>query len=240
MTSRQHTALDELLHSGEGFAEVLGLLDARRLVTELTEGLREGRATESQRREAEVDMVDRVCGVRNEHRGEDLLHVRDLTDSADDDGAWAQDLLPVRVLLRHRERVLTRGDIDAERDREVRSSLYGVVETSIFALIAAGPHPVGAEGNTLEAVGKGRKDNVRQCLSDGELATSDRIYQCCHGSVTDRGSDTCTATEVDCHSTAVAQGELDLTLTLLASYTARDGAVDLVRQPVLTSNTLLL
>ena len=58
--------------------------------------------------------------------------------------------------------------------------------------------------------------------------------------MTDRGSDTGTATEVNCHSTAVAQGELDLTLTLLASYTARDGAVDLVRQPVLTSDTLLL
>ena len=185
-------------------------------------------------------MVDRVCGIRDEHRGEDLLHVRDLTDSADDDGAWAQDLLPVRVLLRHRERVLTRGDIDAKRDREVRSSLYGVVETSIFALIAAGPHPVGAEGNTLEAVGKGCEDDVRQCLSDGELATSDGVYQRCYGSVTDRGSDTCTATEVDSHSTAVAQGELDLTLTLLASHTPRDGAVDLVRQPVLTSDTLLL
>ena len=185
-------------------------------------------------------MIDRVCGIRDEHRGEDLLHVRDLTDSADDDGAWAQDLLAVGVLLRHGERVLTRGDIDAERDCEVRSSLYRVVETSIFALIAAGPHPVGTEGNTLEAVGKGRKDNVRQCLSDGELATSYGVYQCCYGSVTDRGSDTSTATEVDSHSTAVAQGQLDLTLTLLASYTARDGAVDLVRQPVLTSDPLLL
>ena len=58
--------------------------------------------------------------------------------------------------------------------------------------------------------------------------------------MTDRGSDTCTAAEVHSHSTAVAQGQLDLTLTLLASYTARDGAVDLVRQPVLTSDPLLL
>ena len=240
MTSRQHTALDELLHSGEGFAEVLRLLDTGRLITELTEGLREGRATESQRREAEVDMIDRVCGIRDEHRGEDFLHVRDFTDSADDDGAWAQDLLPVRVLLRHGERVLTRRDIDAKRDREVRSSLYGVIETSIFALIATGPHPVGAEGNALKAVGKGCKDNVRQRLSDGELATSDGIYQRCYGCVTDRGSDTCAAAEVDCHSTAVAQGQLDLTLALLASYTTRDGAVDLVRQPVLTSDSLLL
>ena len=206
MTSRQHTALDELLHSGEGFAEVLRLLDTGRLVTELTEGLREGRATERQRREAEVDMIDRVCGIRDEHRGEDLLHVRDLTDSADDDGAWAQDLLAVGVLLRHRERVLTRGDIDAERDRKVRSSLYRVVETSIFALIATGPHPVGTEGNALKAVGKGGKDDIRQRLCDGKLATSDRIYQRCYRSVTDRGSDTSTATEVDGHSTAVAQG----------------------------------
>ena len=58
--------------------------------------------------------------------------------------------------------------------------------------------------------------------------------------MTDRGSDTCTTAEVNCHSTAVAQGQLDLTLTLLASYTARDGAVNLVRQPVLTSDPLLL
>ena len=151
-------------------------------------------------------MIDRVCGVRDKHRGEDLLHVRDLTDSADDDGAWAQDLLAVGVLLRHGERVLTRGDIDTKRDREVRSSLYGVVETSIFALIAAGPHPVGAEGNTLEAVGKGGEDNVCQRLSDGKLTTSYRVYQRCYGSVTDRGSDTSTTTEVDGHSTAVAQG----------------------------------
>ena len=49
MTSRQYTALDEFLHSGEGFAEVLGLLDARRLVTELTQCLRQSRATERQR-----------------------------------------------------------------------------------------------------------------------------------------------------------------------------------------------
>ena len=58
--------------------------------------------------------------------------------------------------------------------------------------------------------------------------------------MTDRGSDTSTATEVDGHSTTIAQGQLDLTLTLLASHTARDGAVDLIRQPVLTSDTLLL
>ena len=68
MTSRQHTALDELLHSGEGFAEVFGLLDTGRLVTELTQSLCQSRTTESQRREAEVDMIDRVCGIRDEHR----------------------------------------------------------------------------------------------------------------------------------------------------------------------------
>ena len=68
MTCRQHTALDELLHSGEGFAEVFGLLDARRLITELTQCLCQSRATERQRREAEVNMIDRVCGVRDEYR----------------------------------------------------------------------------------------------------------------------------------------------------------------------------
>ena len=55
-----------------------------------------------------------------------------------------------------------------------------------------------------------------------------------------RSSDPRAATEVHCHSTAVAQGKLDFPLTLLACYTPCDGAVDLVRQPVLTGNTLLL
>ena len=68
VTSRQYTALDEFLHSGEGFAEVFGLLDAGRLITELTQCLCQSRTTESQRRETEVDMIDRVCGIHDEHR----------------------------------------------------------------------------------------------------------------------------------------------------------------------------
>ena len=55
-----------------------------------------------------------------------------------------------------------------------------------------------------------------------------------------RSSDPRVATEVHRHSTAVAQGELNFPLTLLACHTPCDGAVDLVRQPVLTSYTLLL
>ena len=55
-----------------------------------------------------------------------------------------------------------------------------------------------------------------------------------------RSSDPRAATEVHCHSTAVAQRELNFPLTLLACHTSCDGAVDLVCQPVLTSYTLLL
>ena len=55
-----------------------------------------------------------------------------------------------------------------------------------------------------------------------------------------RSSDPRASAEVHCHSTAVAQGKLNFPLTLLACHTPCDGAVDLVRQPVFTGNTLLL
>ena len=40
MPCGEYATLEELLHSGEGLAEVFGLLDSWRLVTELTKGLR--------------------------------------------------------------------------------------------------------------------------------------------------------------------------------------------------------
>ena len=49
-----------------------------------------------------------------------------------------------------------------------------------------------------------------------------------------------TPSEVHSYSTTVTQGELDLTLALLAGDTSRDGAVCFIRQPVLTSNPLKL
>ena len=54
--------------------------------------------------------------------------------------------------------------------------------------------------------------------------------------MTDSSSDTLVATIVQSHSTAVAQWQLQFTLTLLTSHAASHTTVYLVGQPVLTSN----
>ena len=56
----------------------------------------------------------------------------------------------------------------------------------------------------------------------------------------DRSSDPRLASEVHGHDTTVTQGELYRPLTLLACHTTRDGAIDLVGQPILTGDTLEL
>ena len=56
----------------------------------------------------------------------------------------------------------------------------------------------------------------------------------------DGGSDPRLAPEVYGHDPAVTQGELYRPLTLLACHTTRDGAIDLVGQPILTSYSLEL
>ena len=58
--------------------------------------------------------------------------------------------------------------------------------------------------------------------------------------MTDSCCDTLVATVVQSHSTAVAQRQLQFTLTLLASYTTSHTTVYLVGQPVLTSYSFQL
>ncbi len=58
--------------------------------------------------------------------------------------------------------------------------------------------------------------------------------------MTQGGGDTLLATIVEGDDTTVAQRQLDLTLTLLTGNLTRHRAVDLIRQPVLTSHSLQL
>ena len=58
--------------------------------------------------------------------------------------------------------------------------------------------------------------------------------------MSDGGGNTGLASEVHGHDTTVTQGELYRPLTLLACHTTRDGAIDLVGQPILTGDTLEL
>ena len=67
VTCDQHTTLEELLDSSEGFTEVFGLFDTGCFVPELTQRLCQSRPTEGKGSKAEVDMVDRVVGTGQEY-----------------------------------------------------------------------------------------------------------------------------------------------------------------------------
>ena len=58
--------------------------------------------------------------------------------------------------------------------------------------------------------------------------------------MTNSSSHTLSATVVESYYTAVAQGQLKFTLTLLASNLTCNGAVYLVGEPILTCNRLYL
>ena len=153
-------------------------------------------------------MVDGILGIEAQHGREDLLDLRDLSHSADDDRAGAEHLGAVGVLLRHGQRVLTRGDVDAERDRQIRGRLYGIVETSVLTWVAAGPHPVGTQRDALQPVGQRGEDDIGQRLGDRQLRARYGVDQRGGWGVPDRGRHTRATAEVHSHSPAVAQRQL--------------------------------
>ena len=114
MPSDEGSTPQKLLHRSEGLTEVFGLPDVGCLVSHLSEHLGKGRPAKGERSKAEVNMIERIARVGDEDGREYLLHVRDFTHRTDDHCPWAKDTRPVGVLLRHRERVLAGGDVDAK------------------------------------------------------------------------------------------------------------------------------
>ena len=58
VTSHNPTLFDELLDSHEGISEILGVLNCRHIIANLTQTLSEGRTTEALLVEREVDMIE--------------------------------------------------------------------------------------------------------------------------------------------------------------------------------------
>ena len=77
-------------------------------------------------------------------RRDDLANVAYLSAGRDDDRTRS-DHLVVAILLGHGQRVFSGRDVDAQLASEIGRGLYGLVEARVLALVAARPHPVGAQ-----------------------------------------------------------------------------------------------
>ena len=245
MTGKDEALADELLNSQEGIAEVFGVLHCGNVAAHQSPTLVEGAAAQFQGIETEVDMVQTAaCPLALhllQHGRNYLLYVADLAACAYNYGTWTYNLVAVGVLLGHAQRVLAGGHVDLQGAAEVAQCLNGTVQTCVLALLCtAGPHPVGAQADAVHGTctllvlyGKGCPYQVGQCLCHCQHAACCRVGQCCLGCMTQCGGNTLLATVVESHGTAVAQGQLQFALTLLACHAAADATVHLVGQPVL-------
>ena len=182
-------------------------------------------------------MVECAAGLVGEHGAHDFTHVADFGAGADDDGAGGDDLGAVGVFLGHGEAVLAGGDVDLEGTAEVGEGFYGAVEAGVLALLrAAGPHPVGAEADAVEALGEGRPDDVGEALGHGEDGAGGGVGEAGLWRVAQGGGYACTAAVVEGYDAAVGEGQLEGTLALLACDLTGDGAVDFVGEPVFAGN----
>ena len=190
------------LHSIECVGKVIGTLHARSLVAKQSHRLCKGRATELHVAAREIDIVETAL-LLLEHRAYGFLHVAHLTASRDNHGAWGNHLL-VAVFLGHRKAVLAGWNVDAEGASEIATSLHSAVETSVFTLVAAWPHPVGTQRNCLQTAIEVCAHNVGQCLGDREHRSSGRVDKTGLRRMADRGGDTAVASVVESHHTTVA------------------------------------
>ena len=242
VTCEDETLVDGLLHGIESIGEIFGVLDGGHAVAHAIECLCQSRTTKTMLAEREIDVIERGRTIELYHRAHHLAHVGHLTATADDHTAGADDLLAgaigLVVLLRHRQRVLARRDVDTQFDGEVGTSLNSGVETCILACIAAGPHPVGRKRNARDTALDRRKHDVGECLGNCHHRACRSIDEGYGRSMADGGGDACLATVVEGYDATIGKRQLQHALALLASHLARHRTVHLVGQPVLAGNRL--
>ena len=167
MASHHPSTADELLHSVEAVDEIFRIGHCRHIASHLAQALCKGRTAETLLAEREIDVVEARALVVHQHGADHLAHIVDLAATAHDHRSGSDDLLTVRILLRHRQRILTRRNIHAECAAEVAQGFHSTVQTGILAFLrTARPHPVGRERHALQALCKRGPYHIRERLSD--------------------------------------------------------------------------
>ena len=220
----------QILNSVESRGKFFGVQDIRRFGAYLIAHLGEGRAAQLVGVHRQVEVVDGAAGFLK-YRLHDAPDVVAHPRRGNDHGAGRQDLI-VRVFLFHRQAVFSGGNIDAESDAEIGSSLYGFIQAGVFPLVAAGPHPVGGEGNGAETLFQRRPDEVGQRFGDSVSGAGRRVDQPVHRSVPDGSRHAIVCIKTKGHGSAIVEGELQRPGALLFGHQPAHTAVHLIGQPV--------
>ena len=185
-----HRVEHGILQAGKAGLEIFGIGDVRSPCTNLSDSGRIGGASQG---EAGITFI--YVYKRNVEQGGIFVaghdgmqgggHVLALAGGGDNQGSGREDFLSVGIFLGHGHGVLARGDVDAYGDGEVAGTLDSAVEAGILALVAAGPHPVGAEGDAVDIVADGGPDDVGQGLGYGQAGTCGRVDHGGGGSMSD-------------------------------------------------------
>ncbi len=143
VTGEDEVFFDERLDGLEYSAEGGSVGHRWAFIADTAEDLCECATAESGFGAAHIDADERGVLVADHDGLDNLADVAHLAHGGDDDGAGAQDSTAVVVFLGHGEGVFARWDVYAELAYPVAHGLYCGVESCVFALLSAGPHPVG-------------------------------------------------------------------------------------------------
>ena len=135
VTSEKDAFLHHGLHRCKGSTEVSGICHCGHIASHIAKGLCEGRTTELWSERREVEVINLTVGLIYYNRAHYFAHIIDFTTCTHNDGAWRNDLLSIRILLSHGERVLTSGDIDVEFAAEIAEGFDAFIKTRVFTLL---------------------------------------------------------------------------------------------------------
>ena len=145
VVASHHLALaNQLLHAFERSSKVACRRNVGSLIAHLANGLRECATAQVELRTAHIDIDQTALRVLQRCTNA-LLNVAHLGCRSDNHRTRCDHSLTVLILLGHRQRVLTRRNIDTQLYGHIACSLHCIIQTSVLALVAAGPHPVCAE-----------------------------------------------------------------------------------------------
>ena len=163
VSGNHQTAVNQILNGIECLYKIFCISNVGAISTHTVDYLCESRTAkfESVFRQIDVEQL-RLHVVQ--HRRHSLADVGGLANGRHNHSSGRQNLVAVRIFLRHRERVFSCRNVDSKFDAELAQSLDSLVKTGVFTRIEARPHPVGAQRDAFNLILNRCPNNVCKCF----------------------------------------------------------------------------
>ena len=227
VAGQQPVALAQGVHGGHQGFQRLGVVQVRHAVTKAAQHLRQHGAAQAHAALAQVHQHQGgVAGLQLRRHG--AAHIVQRGEGRDDERHRRHHLVGLPVLARparaHGQRILAHRDADAQRRAQLQpDGAHGVVQGRVFARLAAGGHPVGAELDAGQV--NGRAQQVGDGLTHGHAARGRRIQRSERRALAHAHGLTAEALEVRQRHRAVGHRHLPGAHHLVAVREAAHGAV---------------